>query len=186
MNSNFDDIADVLLSIGSMVSPAELHGQLVAQIALGATPNVSMWIEQVNEITGANIELRSRYGEQLIEWLQEVQAELVDVDFSFELFLPSEDESLSERMEEFAVWCKAFMAGVAIASMYNQVAASINDDSQELLSDIVAMSQLDSDVDEDASEIDFNELTEYVRVGVIQMSLETVESNQPDSEETFH
>ena len=187
MTESFDDIADILLGLGTVVSPAALHGQLVGQVCLGMVPGGAVWLAQVADLSGAKIEVSSRYGDQLIEWLHEVTALLADEDFVFELLLPTDDESMAERMEELASWCSAFSEGIAIAAANIAGGADFSEDTQDLFSDIVAISQLDPDsAGDDSQEVDFDELVEYVRVGVIQLSLETIAANSPDSEETYH
>ena len=176
--TGFDDIADVLLSIGSLISPAELQGQLVGQLALGAAPTRFEWLRQLQDLTGARLEAGSRNAEVLADWVDEVQAQLSDVDFVFQPLLPDEDSTaLPERMEAFANWCQAFMSGVAIVSARPGAGADLNADNRELLGDIMAVSCMD--LDAEASEADFNDVVEYLRVAVIQMCLETLAGSNP-------
>lgn len=187
MNTNFDDVADWLLVLGSMASPAEIHGQLVGQIVFsGQVPVSQVWLQQISEIAGVGIEQGSRYGNHFIELAYDVQAALSDEDFVFEPLLPYDDGSLQEQMEAFAEWCSGFVTGAAIVSAKNMFAHQLSEDSQEFYNDIIAISQLDPDIDEDASEIDFDTLVEYVRVGVVQLGLETLEASQPPSSEVLH
>jgi len=154
---------------------------------LGQAPGGIAWLAQVSEQAGVNVEPASRYGDELIEWLHSVTGQLADVDFVFELLLPADDESLVERMEEFAAWCAAFSEGVAIALAAVPSGTELSDDTKDLFGDIVAISQLDPDsAEHDSEESDFEQLVEYVRVGVIQLSLETIEANKPTEDELYH
>lgn len=188
MTESFDDIADVLLGLGTVVSPSALHGQLVGQVCLGILPGGAAWLAQVADMAGTKIEVSSRYGDQLVEWLHQVVADLADEDFVFQLLLPSDDEALAERMEELATWCASFTEGVAIAAANFSGGADFNEDTRDLFGDIVAISQLDPDsAGDESQEIDFDELVEYVRVGVIQLSLETIQANTPaNDDEIYH
>lgn len=192
MTESFDDIADVLLGLGTVISPSALHGQLVGQVCLGAVPGGAAWLAQVADMGGTKIEISSRYGDRLVEWLHEVVADLADEDFVFELLLPSDDEALVERMEELATWCRSYSEGVAIAAASIAGGADFSEDTRDLFGDIVEISQLDPDsAEDDSQEVDFDELVEYVRVGVIQLSLETLEAStpvepEPDPDEIYH
>lgn len=186
MSFNFDDVADLILSIGSNVSPSELHGQLCGLVTFGCTPSEHQWIRQVTDMCGVSIEIGSRIADDFIEFGAESQASLANEDLGFELFLPDDDEDLRVRMEELATWCSGFMTGVAMANSLGATMDDIDEHDQELLQDLVAISSLDIDDDDDASEADYHEVVQYIRLGVSQLCLDLVKKNQPESSETLH
>lgn len=183
MSFSFDDIADLLLSVSSNTSPAELHGQLCGQLALGFTPSDFQWLRQLADTTGVNFEAGSRISEDFIEWLHAVQAQIRDEDFGFELFLPDDEESLEVRLDELATWCSAFMSGVAMVNA-NTTPQSLEEDESELLNDIIAISTLDPD--EPGEEADLDEILQYLRLGISQLCIDTLKKNQPEASEALH
>lgn len=185
MSFTFDDIADLLLSSGSMLSPSELHGQLCGQLALGLTPSNHQWIRQVSDTTGVQIEAGSRIAEELVEWLQFVQHNIADIDLGFELFLPSEEEGLIAVSEELATWCAGFMTGVAMVNAQTKD-SSYETDTEELFGDIVAISSLDADSAADAEETDLDQLIQHVRLGVAQLCQDTIKKHQPADQDVMH
>jgi hypothetical protein len=82
--------------------------------------------------------------------------------FEFDLLLPDDEESLSNRVDALRHWCLGFLLGLGFARSGDDWPG----ESGELLKDLVEFTQVDSDVEGEEDETAFFELVEYVRVAV--------------------
>lgn len=180
-----EDMADLLLELGALQPPAELHGYLTGQLAVGARLDEQAWTEQLQ----AFLDCRAPDPEQrqaLRDLYSATLARLEDGQMDLELLLPDEEVDLDQRVESLGHWCQGFLAGFALAGKQRQRAEGqqqFSDDISEVLSDLAAISQVGLQEDEEQSEESENrlvEIIEYVRVAVLNVF---VECNAPAKKE---
>lgn len=181
--SEFDWLANVYTRQGAMNHPSELHGVLVGELAGGLKRTAGDWINQVKEHMGLdelNSNVQANIVEDLISFYQR-NLEGIDKDSSsFALLLPDDDYQLSERLDSLAQWVRGFLEGIAISA--SKKLNLMPSELQEILQDLVEISQLDSRVEAgEEGEREFFEVSEYVRIGVLNLY---AEFNVPVSEES--
>lgn len=177
-DSDFDWLANIYNSHSAINHPSELHGLLLGQLAGGERLEPEQWLEMVLEHMGIerlDTEKQAHVEEDLAEFYEAVDQELEQDSSALVLLLPDDDYPLSERLESLGYWVRGFLEGVALAA--SESLAKSNEDLQEILRDLIQISQLDSRVGEsEEGEREFFEVCEYVRVGVLNLY---AEFNQP-------
>jgi hypothetical protein len=111
----------------------------------------------------------------LLEIFQRLEKKLLANDLSFKPLLPDDEFALSERVEALSQWVRGFLEGVAL-QVGPQLMAH-GDEVREILQDLVEVSQLDSNVDDDeTAESEFLEVLEHVRMSVLSLFYTFVDS----------
>jgi uncharacterized protein YgfB (UPF0149 family) len=178
LDSQFDWLANIYNRHGAINHPSELHGLMLGEIVGNLKRSSSDWLQQVYEHMGVEALDEQRYAnatEDLLGFYQKT-IDGIDKDSSaFKLLLPDDDYELTERLDSLVLWVRGFLEGVAISA--SDRLASMDKDLQEILRDFVEICQLDSRVEQsEASEKEFVEIQEYVRIGVLNLYAEL---NQP-------
>lgn len=160
-----------MLEQGQQVSPAELQGLMLGRCCAGASFSADDCLTDTSILFDG--EIPSALQQALIGLQDMLKTELTaDDGLAVTLLLPSDESSLNERLSALAQWCQGFLSGFG-----NQIgAAKLSKETQEILEDYVAISQLDRDADnepdDESSEASYMELTEYLRVTPILLFAE--------------
>ncbi len=183
LDSEFDWLANVYNSHGAINHPSELHGLLLGQLAGGQRLDEQSWLAMVIEHMGVEqLDTEKQPGvlDDLNSLYEHVDQEIEQDSSSFVLFLPDDEYALTERLEALALWVRGFLEGIALAA--NEELAKVDEELQEILRDLIQISQLDERVSaNESAEREFFEICEYVRIGVLNLY---AEFNEPaESEE---
>lgn len=160
MQSQHDDIADVFLFLGAVVAPAEWHGYICAQLATGQQQNDAQILADALQFVDSQKEPTAEQATVLLEAYRELRREFADGGYAIELLLPDDSYELLQRVEAMADWASGFLSGFAEAKI------ELNDELEEMINDLTAISQLtvdDEDEDEEAEKA-FFEISEYLRM----------------------
>ncbi|TNC81624.1 MAG: YecA family protein [Oleiphilus sp.] len=179
-DSEFDWLANIYNSHSAINHPSELHGLLIGHLAGGLRFSPDQWLALVLEHMGAedfDLSRQVHLKEDLQEFCQSVDQEIAQDSACLELLLPDEDYTLTERAEALAIWVRGFLEGMAIAA--NNALAKVEEDLQELLRDLVNISQMDARVEAgEQGERELFEVCEYVKIAVLNLY---AEFNQPSA-----
>jgi len=106
------------------------------------------------------------------ELYEQCKRQLQDPNLAFELLMPDEDESLLLRITSLQDWCNGFLLGIGLSGVSNH--KTLPDDSKELLADFTEIGRSGNfDLeDENATEEALEEISEYVRMGVLLINEE--------------
>ncbi|KZY65291.1 MULTISPECIES: UPF0149 family protein [unclassified Oleiphilus] len=190
LESDFEWLANVYNLNGAINHPSELHGIVMGQLAGKSKLQDEIWLGLCLEHMGIeefNVDKQPNVQSDLCNFYHQT-VEKVDADSSeFQICMPDDSYSLSERGESLGAWVSGFLEGIAVAQA--QGLTNLDQDLKEILSDLVEISQLDARLDSsETSERDFFEVCEYVRIGVLNLYAEfnepeppadTLETNEP-------
>ena len=142
------------------------HGLLCGLLSVGRPTTVELLHRIVYEMTSLEGDLESTQKNALEQLLQLTAQQLADDQFEFSLLLPDDNESLSQRTQALSDWCDAFLYGLSVGGLDNKT--ELSPEASEFIADLSEISrvQYEGDLTED-DEFHFNELVEYVRVGVM-------------------
>ena len=104
--------------------------------------------------------------ETLLLELFEKTRQLLDAgaeEFAFDLFLPGDEEPLPEQAEALRSWCQGFLFGVGYAQ---SAAGEWPGEIAEVMRDMVELTKLDSDAQDEDDANALAEIREYVRAAV--------------------
>ena len=144
------------------INSSELQGALCGLLCLDSQANRATWYkslyEDVHPDEDEQIDLTHLFD-------QTVQA-LNSLDFDLQLELPDDNAPIASRILALADWCQGLLFGLAASGLTDDT--DISTDCKEYIADAINISQINSD-DLDASDsndMDFEELVEYLRMGL--------------------
>ncbi len=186
---NYDDINAQLESWASICSSSEVHGLVAGLGSVGLAADMGLVINAVmKHIDEESSDESSR--EALIHIQGAVVEQYEDPEFGFELLLPDDEEELGYRIRALSDWCQGFLVGFGTGVKTKE--QSFSEESQEVLKDLVEISQVGDEVEQGGSEEEeaaFFELEEYVRTAAMMLYSEfgvEQSSNEAPKEETYH
>ncbi|MCP5209438.1 MAG: UPF0149 family protein [Hahellaceae bacterium] len=173
---DFDELADLYQAHGAINPPSELHGLWCGKISGCARLTDAQVISIALEHMGVDF-LQDKESESLLlEIFQRLEKKLVATDMSFKPLLPDDEFALSERVEALSQWVRGFLEGIAL--QVGSQLMELGDEVREILQDLVEVSQLDAEVDDDdAGESEFIEVLEHVRMSVLSLFYTFLDGN---------
>lgn len=172
-----DDLADLFLALGALQTPAELHGYLTGQLAVGERLAEADWVRQVQEFLDCEAP-DPEQRELLMRLYRATLAELESGQMALTLLLPDEVFELDQRVESLGHWCQGFLAGFAMAGkrlQSDQGPRNYSDDIAEALNDLASIAQVgieEEDEQGEESESQLFAVCEYVRMAALTVYLE--------------
>lgn len=97
----------------------------------------------------------------------DIEQQLLQPDFGFQILLPDDERALAERVDALAGWCSAFLQGFTLSTDGEE--REMADDCRELLEDLAAIGNASLGEPDEGAENDLMEVVEYVRVGVMTL-----------------
>jgi len=162
---SFDQLADLFVEQGALVSPAEVHGYLCGQLAAGSRLSPERWLLAAAEQLGVDSISVEGFGERLDQLHRQTLTELETHGFELQLLLPDEDQGVGPRAEGLGLWCHGFVAGYTLAG--GPRGEGLSEDARDALDDFSQIAQIAADADDEESQADFEEVYEYVRMGAL-------------------
>src|SRR5690606_18973450 len=131
------------------------------------------WMRVVTEHLGTEVlgaehdQLRRQFDGLYKEWESVLHREALQ----FRPLLPEDDVALGERLESVGAWCQGFIEGFSLG--LPGAHSTLADDTRELLSDLMAIAEIDPVVDaNDEQEHDYMQLVEFIRIAAINLFAE--------------
>ncbi|TQV69698.1 UPF0149 family protein [Exilibacterium tricleocarpae] len=167
----FDDLCDVLLPLGALNSPAELHGLLCGKLSGGARLDGQRWLAVAWEFLDLAGEAAGAAAIALEQLHAVTLAQLQDDGFGLELQLPDDDTELEQRLTALSQWCHGFLSGFGSAGIDGR--QQLSADASDALRDFAAIVQIGTDEeDDDEAEAQYMQLVEYVRMATLTLFME--------------
>ena len=165
MSTSYSLYSSALARARADLGAAECHGLLCGLLCSVDERAPQRWLE---EVLGPDVRVQSVREEcrsELLRMLTETVRTLCSGQCNFVPLLPDDDTRLGLRSEALAEWCSGFLYGIGSTE---DVRARLSKDALEVLSDFSEVTRLTGDAEEsESSEADYNEIVEYMRVGVM-------------------
>ena len=187
-HTDYATLSVALDGLDSAMTVSELHGGFCGVLCAGGAAAASTWIEECV----AETEAAADEAEEALVIFRVMEVEttraLASADLEFTPLLPEDDSPLDDRVEELALWCHAFLSGLAFGgltlpegstrlSVDSDEAAATESSLEEIAKDFAAISRAGLSAGElsDPADADFAlaEIVEYVRVSA-QIVLEEI------------
>ena len=178
---NFEDLFHSFASIGLLVGPSEIQGVFCGRLVMGEVLEDRELLEFVGEYVDRE-ELED-IEDELIALYQQCRQQIKSQGFTFQLLLPDEEVSIGQRTQALANWCQGFLYGLGKGGLKQN--AALSEEAIETLEDLSAISQLNFDDADNDDEMNFFELTEFVRVVVLVLFVE-MDQSAPNDRPTLH
>lgn len=159
-----------LQKISVLASPAELHAHAVGFLCVNKHFDQQQW-QQSAEADYCVESTDTRSIDDIFSAVFEHAGEQLNKDnYTFELLLPN-DSSISERLSILADWINTFLSALGLAG-FSQV-QSLSKECSEFIADLNKIARVEKDAEEaEGEELDFMEITEYIRTGIMILYLE--------------
>lgn len=170
---DWQETADVLLGMGLMLNPSELHGALTALLASGVTASTDDSRDAALDMLekALAVDLHGEAADFAARLMRGTLSAARDAEMAFEPLLPDDDESFETRLRSMARWAAGFLTGYTQAVAAADAASEpVEPSVAESLKDFAAIAQVDVDEEEsDEAERELEELTSYLRVSALTM-----------------
>ena len=170
----FDELADCLTELGGDGHPSEIHGYLSGLFSSGSEPSEKKWLAQVAEQLGDKT-LNAHSEEVLVRVYAGTQQQLESSEFSIQMLLPDDEESLAARTESLGIWCQSFISGFGQGLGKQDVSEVI----EEILRDFAEISMIEPSEDSEESEKLYMEVSEFVRMAWLTVYTEVAGKPSP-------
>ncbi len=183
---DFDEVADLILQIGSHTSPAELHGFIAGQLAAGGRSDGPVLLSAFKEMLDVQSDFSHEEGEKLRFIYMSTLNALMDPELGFYPLLADDDSEIDIRLTTLSQWCQNFLSGFAtVEKAISDISEIVND----ALNDMAAISQVGVEADEvdedmDAVESDYTQLVEYIRLATMNIFMEYLPEPAKDAKAT--
>jgi len=178
-NPSFDDVANELVTLGSNVSPAELHGVVVGRVCGGKRYTPPAWLQSAFKFLELPLSESSTYpkiAELYSVGLEQLESNLFDL----EILLPDDDVEMEQRVTAMSDWCQGFLLGFGTSGVTGDT--NLSAETSEALRDFAEFVQIDPEQAEDES--DLMELVEYIRVAALTIFAEIGAASEKVSDAT--
>jgi uncharacterized protein YgfB (UPF0149 family) len=159
---------------------AELQGALCGILCLDSQANRLTWYKNLfSEIEPDEKEILD-----LTTLFDDTVQSLNSLDFDLQLDLPDDQAPLPSRISAMTDWCQGLIYGLGTSGLTDDTELSA--DAQEYIADVIKIGQISNDVLEDSNEeeTNFEELVEYLRMGlfVLYSELQPVSQDEQITE----
>ncbi|MBB1405439.1 MULTISPECIES: UPF0149 family protein [Pseudoalteromonas] len=147
------------------VSPAEAHGVISGLLACGLTIDDKEYLGLLSDVFNDGDSFSNNLKQFFGSIYKQVVASFNDEEFAFDLFLPSDDETLIDQANGLVSWVAGFMLGFGLKQKdYGKLSADV----KEVITDFSEITRLDTtfeETEEDSQAL--HEVIEYVRVSAL-------------------
>ena len=153
---DFDEVANLIVSLSASITPSEIHGLLSGQIAAGKRMDKSAWLEEAKTLLDIETGFSADQEEQLQFIYMTTLTQIADTELGFYPLIPDEDLEFELRLQCLGLWCSGFLAGFALVE---KAVAKLPELVNDALNDLAAISQIGENEDEDldnSAESDFS------------------------------
>ncbi|MEO0442707.1 MAG: UPF0149 family protein [Pseudomonadota bacterium] len=184
---DFDELCDLLMPLGAVNSPAELHGLLCGKLCGGMVIDSKQWLAIAWDFLNITDYPGDDARDQVTQVYLATEKKLNSGDYNLQPFLPDDDSEMEQRLQALSQWCHGFLTGFGSAGIDpNQ---QFSGDHADALRDLAAIVQVDLDKeegrDQEQQEADFADLVEYVRMAAMSIYEEYGAASET-SEKTVH
>ncbi|MDX5407768.1 MAG: UPF0149 family protein [Chromatiaceae bacterium] len=151
-----------------MASAAEVHGLIAGLLSAGVEPDAQQLLPVLHDFLNDGQALPVELKQQVTSLIDSTAAALAKNDFSFALLLPSDDDSLPERLDAMVEWTQAFLVGFAVQQTDLSLVSA---DVREALDQLTEVTRIDIHTTDDGSAEENDEayflVLEHIRMMVL-------------------
>lgn len=162
------------------VAPAEVHGAISGLLACGLKIEAKEYLGLLSDVFNEG----QNFSEELKQFFADMYKHVIEhfneSEFQFDLFLPSEDESLLDQANALVAWVSGFLLGFGLKQKdYGKLSADV----KEVISDFTEITKLDTHFDDSEEDQQaLHEIVEYIRVSALLCFAEM--GKEPDASAT--
>ena len=172
-----------------MASAAEVHGLITGLLSAGVEPDAQQLLPVLHDFLNDGQALPVDIKQHVVSIIESTAKELGKNDFSFSMLLPSDDDSLAERLDAMVEWTQAFLVGFAVQQTDLSLVSA---DVREALDQLTEVTRIDIHTTDDGSAEENDEayflVLEHIRIMVLACYTEVGQkySAKPAGNKTLH
>lgn len=151
-----------------MASAAEVHGLVAGLLSAGVEPEPKLLLPVLQDFLNDGQALSQDVKQHVVNLIEVTVKELAKNDFSFSMLLPSDDDSLPERLDAMVEWTQAFLVGFAVQQTDLSL---VSEDVREALDQLTEVTRIDIHTTDDGSAEENDEayflVLEHIRIMVL-------------------
>jgi uncharacterized protein len=176
---DYYSLDDALARAQTSMDPSDCHGLLAGLICAAGFADPRLWMAEVFEDYNPKDKPQAE-AFRLVQALYEDElARMNSPDLDFSLLLPDDEDALRDRVASLGSWCGGFLSGLGLGGVKEQ--AQLPEEISELIDDFSQITRVDFDLDspDEEEQAAFEEVVEYVRIGVLFVNEELQPSKAP-------
>lgn len=172
-----------------MASAAEVHGLITGLLSAGVEADTQQLLPVLHDFLNDGQALPVEVKQHVASLVEATSNALAQHDFSFAMLLPSDDDSLPERLDAMVEWTQAFLVGFAVQQTDLSL---VSNDVREALDQLSEVTRIDIHTTDDGSVEENDEayflVLEHIRIMVLTCYTEVGQkfSSKPVSNKTLH
>lgn len=144
---------------------SEIHGVLTGLICAGFPFEDTSYLSMLTDLFNNGEGFPPRVKSCVKQMCSELWADILDDEYSFQLMLPDDDDSIVERGHALGVWVQGFNLGFGLQQKDSPV---ISAEVKEVLIDFAEIANLSDEIEEDeTTEQAYFEINEYIRISAL-------------------
>jgi len=176
---DYYSLDDALARAQTSMDPSDCHGLLAGLICAAGFADPRLWMAEVFEDYNPKDKPQAE-AFRLVQALYEDElARMNSPDLDFALLLPDDEDALRDRVASLGSWCGGFLSGLGLGGVKEQ--AQLPEEISELIDDFAQITRVDFDLDspDEEEQAAFEEVVEYVRIGVLFVNEELQPGKAP-------
>ena len=176
---DYYSLDDALARAQTSMDPSDCHGLLAGLICAAGFADPRLWMAEVFEDYNPKDKPQAE-AFRLVQALYEDElARMNSPDLDFSLLLPDDKDALRDRVASLGSWCGGFLSGLGLGGVKEQ--AQLPEEISELIDDFAQITRVDFDLDspDEEEQAAFEEVVEYVRIGVLFVNEELQPGKAP-------
>ncbi len=162
---DFASVQAIITTGNVKAHSSEIHGVLTGLICAGFPFEDQSYLAMLNDLFNNGEGFPKNIKSTVKQMFSELWTEILDDDYSFQLLLPDDDDSIVERGHALSVWVQGFNLGFGLQQKDSPV---ISEEVKEVLTDFAEIANLSDEMEEDeATEQAYFEINEYVRISAL-------------------
>jgi hypothetical protein len=162
---DFASMQAILTSEDVKSHASELHGVLTGLVCAGFAFEDQGYIAMLNDLFHDGDHFPKAVKNAIKRMYSELWTTILDDNYSFNLLLPDDDDSMAERGHALSTWVQGFNLGFGLQQKDSPVVSA---DVKEVLTDFGEIANLSDEMDEDEdTEQAYFEICEYVRISAL-------------------
>ena len=163
---DFYTLNEALKRSQAMADASEAHGILCGLICATGKPSLDTWFAHILSDQDPRDALTQDTRRQLVSLNEQTIEQISEGEYQLRLMIDDDDESLELRLESLVNWCQGFLVGLSLGGITE--VEKLPEEAEEITRDFLEISRVGFDPGEgtEESEAAFEEIVEYVRIGV--------------------
>lgn len=162
---DFASVQATLTSEGINSHASEIHGVLTGLICAGFEFEDRGYFSLLSDLFNSGDSFPGNVKKMLEPLYSQLWASILDDNYSFNLLLPDDDDTIAERGHALSMWVQGFNLGFGLQQKDTPV---VSEEVKEVLTDFVEIANLSDEMDEDEdTEQAYFEIAEYVRISAL-------------------